>query len=270
MTTIGLTPPLKWHGGKHYLASRIVKLMPPHVHYVEPYAGGLAVMLAKDPQGVSEVANDVNSNLTNFWRVLSSVELFSAFLRRVQAIPFSEAEWAASHKAADSDADPVARAVAFFVLCRQSLAGRMESFAPLSRTRTRRGMNEQASAWLNAVDGLPAVHKRLSRVVVLNRPALDVIRTQDGESTLFYCDPPYLHQTRAALDVYHHEMSEADHVEMLGVLAACKGRVMLSGYRSVLYDRALDGWNRHDFDLANHAAGGDSKRRMVECIWCNF
>ena len=53
-----LTPPLKWHGGKHYLAADIIGLMPPHQHYVEPYAGGLAALLAKDPEGVSEVATD--------------------------------------------------------------------------------------------------------------------------------------------------------------------------------------------------------------------
>lgn len=41
-----LTPPLKWHGGKHYLSSRLVAMMPPHTHYVEPFAGGLAVLLA--------------------------------------------------------------------------------------------------------------------------------------------------------------------------------------------------------------------------------
>ena len=43
------------------------------------------------------------------------------------------------------------------VNCRQSLTGRMDTFAPLSRRRTRRGMNEQCSAWWNAVEGLPAV-----------------------------------------------------------------------------------------------------------------
>ena len=40
-----LTPPLKYHGGKTNLARRIVELMPPHLHYVEPFAGGLAVLL---------------------------------------------------------------------------------------------------------------------------------------------------------------------------------------------------------------------------------
>lgn len=45
---------------------------------------------------------------------------------------------------------------------------------------------------------------------------------------------------------------------------------MLSGYRSAIYDDLLSAWARHDFDLPNNAAGGDSKRRMVECVWCNY
>ena len=39
-----VSKPLKWHGGKHYLADRIISLIPPHTHYVEPYAGGLSVL----------------------------------------------------------------------------------------------------------------------------------------------------------------------------------------------------------------------------------
>ena len=52
--------PLKWHGGKSYLAGRIVAMMPAHTHYVEPYAGGLSVLLAKEPEGVSEVVTDLD------------------------------------------------------------------------------------------------------------------------------------------------------------------------------------------------------------------
>lgn len=62
-------------GGKQYLADRIIDKMPPRcknpnapdsgdpgwLHYVEPYAGGLAVLLANDPQGISEVVNDLNT-----------------------------------------------------------------------------------------------------------------------------------------------------------------------------------------------------------------
>jgi DNA adenine methylase len=269
MTTLKLNPPLKWHGGKHYLAERIVALMPPHTHYVEPYAGGLAVLLARDGEGVSEVVNDLNGSLVNFWRVLRDEEPFARFARIVQATPFSRREWEDAGDRLDSP-DCVARAAAFFVRCRQSRSGLMDTFAPLSRTRTRRGMNEQASAWMTAVDGLSEVHARLRRVVIENAPALEVIRREDGPETLFYCDPPYLHSTRTAAEAYTHEMSEDEHRHLLEALRDCKGKVMLSGYRSDLYDALLSDWYRQDFDLPNNAAGGKSKRRMVECVWCNW
>jgi DNA adenine methylase len=246
--------------------------MPPHKHYVEPFAGGLAVLLAKNPEGVSEVVNDLNGELMNFWAVLRDLALFALFLRIVQATPVSEALWREASAALreGKETDPVRRAVAFFIVCRQSLAGRMDSFTPRSRTRTRRGMNEQASAWLTTIEGLPAVHARLQRVVVLNRPALEVIRSEDGPDTLFYIDPPYLPSSRAAPDVYQCEMSEQDHRELLDVLKNVEGKVMLSGYPSALYDEYLAVWTRHTFDLANHAAVGTEKRRMTELVWCKF
>jgi DNA adenine methylase len=215
---------LKWHGGKHNLARRLVELMPPDGHYVEPFAGGLSVLLAKDAEGISEVVNDINGDLTNFWRVLQDTDSFKRFRRIVEAVPFSEWEWTNAAASLDA-ADPVERAVAFFVRCRQSLAGRMDTFAPLTRKRTRRGMNEQASAWISAVDGLPAVHARLGRVVILKRPALEVIRSQDTVKTLFYLAPPYLPETRTSVGQYAHEMDTAAHKELLDVLH-CEGDVV--------------------------------------------
>lgn len=290
MSATALTPPIKWHGGKHYLASRIVALMPPRcrkpnapdaadpgwLHYVEPFAGGLAVLLASDPEGISEVANDLNGELTNFWCALQSPEAFAEFKRRAEAVPFSEFEFEGAHVEPpltfDKAGGMTAQAVNFFVRCRQSLSGRMDSFAGITRTRTRRGMNEQVSAWLGAVEGLAAVHERLKRVLILNRDALDVIRSEDGPRTLFYLDPPYLHETRATTGEYAHEMSNSEHEALLNVLGNLKGRFLLSGYRSDTYDKAAlrNGWNRHDFDLPNNAAGGKAKRRMTECVWCNY
>lgn len=267
-----LTPPLKWHGGKHYLAAKIIELMPPHIHYVEPYAGGLSVLLQKEPEGVSEVVNDLNYSLTNFWNVLQNKEWFATFQRTMQATPFSEWEYkSAEICAAPFVAGPEA-ATSFFVLCRQSLAGRMKGFATLSRRRTRGGMNEQASAWITCVDGLQSVHERLRRVVILNRDALDVIRQQDGEGTLFYLDPPYLHETRATTGEYEHEMDEAQHDALLVTLGKIEGKFLLSGYRSSMYDECAASyrWHRYDFDLPNNSAGGAEKRRMIECVWTNF
>ena len=100
-------------------------------------------------------------------------------------------------------------------------------------------MNEQASAWITAVDGLPMVHERLKRVVVLNRPALEIMRSQDGPETLFYLDPPYLDETRSVPDVYRFEMSSTEHSELLDFIRKVRGKVMVSGYPSELYESAL-------------------------------
>lgn len=269
-----LIGPLKWHGGKQYLASRFATYIPPHLSYVEPYAGGLALLLARSGEDVSETVNDCDRQLMNFWHVLREESLFEKFRRMVDATPFSESQWMESKAAAANGVeDQVSAAYHFFVRCRQSLAGRMASFAPLSRTRIRRGMNEQVSAWLTAVEGLPAVHARLRRVAILCRPAIDVITSLDGPQTFFYLDPPYLHETRAVKDVYGvNEMDCDAHINLLSVLAALQGKFMLSGYRSKLYDQyaAQHGWHHVEFDLPNNAAGGRHKRRMTECIWMNY
>lgn len=266
--------PLKYHGGKSPLAAKIVALLPKSRTFVEPYAGGLSVLLARDPTDSSEVVNDVDSDLTKFWVVLQNQSKFAVFLRLCEATPFSEYEW---ERAGDVlrdqflDEDDVQTAHAFFVRCRQSLAGRCRSFSPISTSRLRRGMNEQASAWLSAVEGLPVVHERLKRVVVLNREATDVIRQFDVEDCVIYCDCPYPAETRSSPDVYVHEMTTKQHAELLEVLTTAKhAKFAVSGYRCPQYDDALGGWRLVDWEVPNNAAGGDKKRRMTESLWMNY
>ena len=89
----------------------------------------------------------------------------------------------------------------------------VQSFASLTRNRTRRRMNEQLSAWTGAVDGLSLIHARLCRVVILNRPAVDVITSPDGPNTLFYLDQPYVHETRQTI----HALRIANRSESSGL-----------------------------------------------------
>lgn len=270
-----LTSPLKWHGGKYYLTKPIIDLMPKeYQHYVELFGGGLAVLWALNPVGVSEVVNDVNGNLMNFYYVLQREKLFEKFLRRVQAIPFGRDSWEeARQKLAEQPEDRrVARAAWFFTLNRMSLAGRMDDFAGITKTRTRGGMNEQASAWLGAVEGLPQIHARLRRVVIENQPAIKLMKNHDVAGCVQYCDPPYLACTRTAKNVYgEFEMTDKDHREFLDVAKSLKhAKVLISGYPSELYDKVLKNWNRSTFDRANSAAGGEKKRRMTEVVWMNY
>lgn len=262
--------PLKWHGGKSYLANWIIEQMPDHVHYVEPFFGGGAVLFRKSPEGVSEVVNDINDELTNFWFVLQSTECFEQFRRIVEAIPFSQVEFDLAMRS-DSN-DPVVRAVSFFVRYRQSRQGLGNDFATLSRNRTRRGMNEQASSWWSAVNGLGDAHERLKRVVITQMTASNLIPQQDGRGTLFYCDPPYLHTTRTATRAYSFEMCDDDHNQLLSVLSSIDGKFLLSGYRNSLYDAVAEhfGWLRVDRQIDNKASSKKTKSIKTECLWRNF
>jgi DNA adenine methylase len=118
---------------------------------------------------------------------------------------------------------------------------------------------------------LAVVHARLQQVRIVNRPALDVIRAEDGPRSLHYLDPPYLRETRTARNTYgQFEMTEQEHHELLDTLRQIRGKAMLSGYPSPLYDRMLATWTRHTFDLPNHAASGKTKDRETEVLWTNY
>ncbi len=64
MTT---NPFLRWPGGKTRLLKLLLPLIRPHTIFVEAFAGGAALTLAKEPSKV-EVINDINRELVNLYR----------------------------------------------------------------------------------------------------------------------------------------------------------------------------------------------------------
>ena len=109
---------------------------------------------------------------------------------------------------------------------------------------------------------LVSVCQRLAGVIIENRDGLDVIRAQDSDSTLFFVDPPYLPSTRTKTG-YRCELSEDQHVALLERLLSIKGRAMVAGYPSELYDDMLRGWKR--IERQHHAHG--SRRQRTEVLW---
>jgi DNA adenine methylase len=283
--SIKINSPIKYFGGKSYLAKQICALFPPPEQYhnfIELFSGGASVLFAHEPVNCAEYLNDLNGEIENFWRVLREPDLFAGFVRIVQATPFSEATFRlAQDRVLPYGCNPITRAVRFFVLNRLSRSGGFQTFATLTRNRTRRGIAEQASAWLGAVEGLPDVHARLAGVVLLKRPALaviDVLDADKGES-LFYADPPYWGAQRAGAGEYENtpggsgcEMLLEDHIALLDKLAKIRGKFLLSGYHSDLYDDYAReyGWNCTEFSAPLASAGGDTKRIATECVWRNY
>ena len=83
-------------------------------------------------------------------------------------------------------------------------------------------------------------------------------------SELIYSDPPYLRRTRTSKQRYRFDYEEADHIELLELLKAVSCQVMVSGYRSALYEEWLGGWRRVELQVMNHAGV------RTECVWMNF
>src|SRR5436190_14458469 len=85
-----MRPPVKWHGGKRYLASRIIENFPEHRIYLEPFGGGASVLLNKEPVEV-ETYNDLDLRITRLFRVLR--EQGSAFVEQAQFVLYSQVEF---------------------------------------------------------------------------------------------------------------------------------------------------------------------------------
>lgn len=259
-----LTSPVPYYGSKQTLAPAIAELFPAHDHYVEPYAGSLAVLLAKKPSRM-ETASDLDGDLMHFWKTLRDQP---EELERVCALtPHSRAEYEAARDA-DLEALPdLERARLVFVRLTQGRAGTMR------RTGWRHFQNPAGSSsgmpryLAGYVSRLGAVAERLAMVTLESRPALDLIDAYGRhDGVLLYVDPPYLGTTRARN--YLHEMgSEAEHRKLAEHLAACRATVVLSGYHSDLYDRLYGLWHR--VELEAHTGQSTGYQARTEVLWSN-
>jgi DNA adenine methylase len=264
---MSIRPPVKWHGGKRYLASRIIEHFPKHRVYLEPFGGGASVLLNKPPVDV-ETYNDLDRRISRLFRVLR--EHGSAFVDQAWFILYSQIEFedAAQYP---PDATELQMAICDFIRWRQSFGGKGKSWS-YTTGRARGGMAGDVNAWWTAIEMLPEIIERLRRVQIICQPATEAIKRFDHPEGLIYCDPPYVHGTRSkgGTDVYGVEMTDDDHQQLAKTLSNCKAKVVLSGYPSPLYDKLYKGWRTIDFDIANHAAGGKSKARETERLWLSF
>lgn len=239
----------------------------PYLHRVIPFAGGLGEFWGWKHEGVSEVINDIDCDIVNFYNVLKDPNDFLDFQLQVSLTPFARAVFDKGPLAT-----PVEQAVRMFVRCRQSMAAAGRSFAPTCVNRVRNGMNANVSAYLSAIDGLYEVHMRLRRVLVESLDFRAIIVKNDGSDTLQYLDPPYLPKTRVCKKLYQHEMTESDHIDMLKIITTIgmKSKFMVSGYDNDLYGLALGGWNRFTKVIPNQMSSAKKKDDETEVIWYNF
>lgn len=261
-----MKPPMPYFGGKQRIAAEIVALLPAHDHYVEPYAGGLSVFLAK-PSAPMETLNDLDGHLVTFWRVLRDRprDLIAA----CELTPHSRAEMVLSRDVGGVlDEVEVARRV--WVHLTQGRSG----IATLTGWRFYLDGGSTATSIAGYLDGyrrrMPASAARLRGAQLECRDALEVIDDYGRMSgTLLYVDPPYLPGLRRS-SAYRVEADDVHHAALLEALRGSSAKVALSGYASELYDGALAGWVRTEIKASTQQANKVGTNGRTEVLWTNY
>jgi len=264
MAEVDITrPAIRYHGGKWKLAAWIISHFPPHAHYVEPFGGGASVLLQKPPSRL-ETYNDADGEVVTFFRVLRDRP--GPLVRAIALTPWARAEYEATFNPAPNgpEAD-LERARRFFVRAWMSMGGATTRWKTGWRYQIRPDNPTTTERW-SQLDHLFAVAQRLRMVQIEQGDAIEIIRRYDTQETLFYLDPPYVHQTRSKWRgaAYRYEMDDDAHRELAELIHGIRGFVVISGYPSVLYTELYEryGWVRME-KMAR--TNGRAVRR--ECIW---
>jgi DNA adenine methylase len=257
-----------WYGGKFSHLDWLLPLLPESHHYCEPFGGSGAVLLNRQPAPV-ETYNDLDGEVVNFFRVLRDQQ--EALIKAIGLTPFSREELRRACEEPTHDLAELERARRFFVRARQVRTGLAQTasegrWANCVNT-SRAGMAGAVSRWLGSVEGLASIVERLLRVQIENRPALAVIEAYDSPTTLYYCDPPYPHESRGDSKAYRYELSDDEHTALAALLHSVKGKVAISGYHCQLMDTLYQDW--HCIEAETRLAHS-VKQPRTEVLWVNY
>lgn len=243
------------------MVPKILDFFPSHTTYAEPFGGGASMLMAKYPSPV-EVYNDLNSDLVNFFRIIRDRDMFTEFHRLIEMTPYSREEYQYCMDEWQTETDPLKRAYLWYYIARTSFGGKFGASWGTAVTSSNRGISSTTSAWLATIEKLPQIHKRLMEVQIENVPYQKIIKRFDTDRTFFYCDPPYVPETRKA-GVYKHEMTLEDHEELVDILLNIKGMALLSGYDAPVYAPLLEaGWVTKSFDVVCSVVGHTSQNGL--------
>jgi DNA adenine methylase len=248
----------RWHGGKTFLARRILDLITDHEIYLEPFAGGANVLLNKY-RVPREVLCDLNTELIYFYQYL--VENTSLFIAKIKEIPYSRESFTWAKEKRGKTQDPLERALAFFVSQNMSRGGMGQDY---SHTET--DQNDQS--WANYQDDLPVTAERLRGTEIRLQNAFETIdEFSEDPRVLAYFDPPYYPSTRVSPQIYTHELTAFEHLKFLKKVKEFAGKVIISGYANPTYDQELTGWDRYVIPIKNASSQKKEKPLMHEVLW---
>ncbi|WP_054943596.1 DNA adenine methylase [Paenibacillus ihuae] len=254
--------PIRWFGGKHFLAKHIIPLFPEHHCFVDVFGGGGHVTVAK-PTSKVEIFNDLDNELLHFlWTLRNDKQGLMAALA---SMPTSRSLFHQICKS-PTPADPIERAAYWFYLLRQRIIP--TNGAP-SGFRYGKVKNS-AVDYQNAVGRLETFERRMSGVLLECLDFRDVISKYDGPETLFFLDPPYFGKEKH----YFGGFTKSDHMELARMLHQIQGKCLVTYYGDPFI---LDLYSDFHVRTVTARVGavvkaelGQARRRETEFFFMNY
>jgi DNA adenine methylase len=262
-------PAFGYYGAKQRLATRIVKMLPPHHAWVEGFCGSAAISLAKPPAPI-EVINDLDGEIVNLFRLLRSKP--QAVIEAVMLTPYARAEYAQGRRRWKK-LPPLERARRFLAGTMMTVNGTVNgsrSGFSFSSSYTRGGMEARVSRWHNLPERLSQVVERMRNFRVEHRDARKLLEVfLNRPATLVYLDPPYF--VKRAHRYVIDANDRAFHEELLRLCCKARCMILLSGYDTPLYNETLTrkkGWKRVVIETHTRDTQGKNYSRS-EVLWLN-
>ena len=239
-------------GSKARLAPHLVRLYPPHVRYVEPFAGGASCFWIKPRSGV-EVLNDYDSDIVRTYATVR--DMTSEALQR-----FACLDWEITPEnfavAQDSTDDPTEHAYRFIYLRRASFMARETTIA-----------RQRIGKIIPIHRHLVALHRRLQGTDVLHGDGLRLLSEMDTAGTFFFIDPPWpgyfgkwKHYTMEAIRDLADAVANIRHATWLWA--------EIPTLREELNNNLIDCWNVKEISMPGTGFGHKSIKR--ELLMSNY
>lgn len=250
-------PIIPWPGGKRRLLPHLLPLLETsHICYCEPFAGGAAVLFAREPAKV-EVLNDIDGELVRLYRVIANH--LDEFVRQFRWALTSREMFAWAKMQVPDTLTDIQRAARFYYLQRLAFGAKVSG-----RTFGVSATSAKSINLLRIEEELSAAHLRLHRVVIEHLPWQECIARYDRPETLFLLDPPYW-QTEGYGVPFGWDQYEA----LAATLRTLKGRAILTinDHPDI---RTLFDWLPHDLVPIHYTIGGGKgapRREVIYRTW---
>lgn len=255
--------PIVYYGGKQRLLTVILKLIPEHEIYCEPFVGGGAVFMGKD-RVRTEIINDIDAMISIFYVQLR--DNYAELKEKIDRTLYDRSihRVALSIRKIPHLFSDLQIAWAFFVLSSVGFSGALDSFGCYTRG-TKAQTHENRKLLLNE-----ELYKRFEGVQIENADALEVIRRRDTKDTFFYLDPPYIDTVQS----HYRGYTEEDYRNLLELLATLKGQFLLSSFPSDILEKYTRkfGWHTIMVEQTKPASCNPdgTKKRKTEVLTANY